>query len=199
MLKRISDVFARGFKTWCENVALQQRRQLGLQSTDPLSPSRLAEHLGIAVWTPETVPGLDASARKVLLHDDPSSWSAVTLSVGTKDVIIMNSAHSGGRPASNLMHELAHILIGHKPGRVDVSEDGLLVLHTYDREQEAEANWLSGCLLLPRAALLWVVRQRLDEDKVRRRYGVSSDMLEWRFRMTGVFTQVQRTRSPSRR
>ncbi len=185
-------MFERGFKSWCENVALQQRRQLHLRPYDPLDPKRLAEHLGVDVWTPEQIPELDSRVVKVLLYEDPDSWSAVTLSVGKRDIIILNSAHTGGRPASDLTHELAHILIGHEPARMDVSEDGLLILHTYDRKQEDEAKWLAGCLLLPRPALLAIVRQGLTRSEVHKGYGVSVEMLEYRLKVTGVFNQVKR-------
>ena len=57
-------MFTRGFKSWCENVALQQRRELTLHPIDPLDPRTLAEHLNILVWKAEEVPGLDP---KVLL------------------------------------------------------------------------------------------------------------------------------------
>lgn len=62
--------------------------------------------------------------------------------------------HRNGRLASDIMHELAHLIIGHEPARVDVTEDGLLILNTFSQKQEDEAKWLSGCLLLPRPALL---------------------------------------------
>ena len=42
------------------------------------------------------------------------------------------------------MHELAHVIIGHTPARVDVTEDGALILNTYDRQQEDEGTPSSG-------------------------------------------------------
>jgi Zn-dependent peptidase ImmA (M78 family) len=186
--------FQRGFKTWCENAALQQRRLLGLQSTAPLDPRALARYLGIAIWAPSDVPGLDAESLRILLQGDPDAWSAVTLRVGTRHVIIMNSSHVGGRPSSDLAHELSHVLIGHVPARVDITEDGLLVLNTFDRAQEEEASWLAGCLLLPRVALVSIRAQSVDPRTAAQRYGVSHDMLEYRRRMTGVDTQFARAR-----
>jgi Zn-dependent peptidase ImmA (M78 family) len=187
-------VSARGFKSWCENVALQQRRELKLKASDPLDAWRLAGHLGVTVWTPEQVPGLGAGALETLLEADAGSWSAVTLSVDTRDLIILNSAHTGARPASNLMHELAHILIGHAPARVDVSENGLLVLSTYNRDQEAEATWLAGTLLLPREALMFIRQSGMTSERAMKTYGVSREMLDYRFRMTGVDLQLRRAR-----
>lgn len=122
----------------------------------------------------------------------------MTLTVGSKDLIILNPAHSGGRPASDLMHEVAHLLMGHKPARVYVSEDGLLMLDTYDRVQEEEARWLAGCLLLPREALVFIRRGNMDLRTAAEKYGVSLDMLQYRLNVTGVDRQLRRGGSPSR-
>ena len=190
-------MFARGFKTWSENVAVQQRRDLGLRATDPLDPHRLAKHLGITVWNVENIPGLDPRSRRILLHDDADSWSAVTITFASQDLIILNSAHRGARPASDLMHELAHIVIGHKPGRIDVSPDGLLILNTYDAQQEDEATWLAGALLLPRPALMLVRRTAMPLTAALQKYGVSAEMFNYRLRMTGVDSQLTHTRRHS--
>lgn len=187
-------MFTRGFKSWCEQASLQQRRALGLRSGEPLDAALLASHLGIDVWTPEDVPGLDADSLNTLLVEDPDSWSAVTLAVNSKHVIILNSAHSQARRASNITHEIAHVIIGHEPARVDITEDGLLMLNCYDKKQEEEATWLSGCLLLPREALLLIRRQRMNDEMAKDKYGVSAQMLSYRLRMSGVDMQMNRTR-----
>ena len=195
-------MFARGFKSWCENVALRQRRNLGLSPIDPLDAWALAKHLGIVVWKVEEVPGIDPQCLRILLREDPNSWSAATLRVGDRHAIIMNSAHSKGRQASDLTHEQAHILLDHTPARVDISEDGLLMLNTYNRDQEDEAAWLSGCLLLPREALFQIRQQNLGTPAAANKYGVSPKMLEFRLKITGVDVQLarsQRWQRPSRR
>ncbi|HEX8459350.1 MAG TPA: ImmA/IrrE family metallo-endopeptidase [Pyrinomonadaceae bacterium] len=186
-------MYARGFKSWCERVALQQRTELSLRPEDPLDPLTLAGHLEIAVWTAEQVPGLDPSCLGVLVEKDPESWSAITLCTGAKDLIIVNPAHGGGRRASDIMHEIAHILIGHDPARVDVTEDGLLILSSYDKQQEEEAKWLSGCLLLPREALLLIRRRKMDPETAARTYGVSDQMLTFRQRVLNLIPQSPRT------
>jgi Zn-dependent peptidase ImmA (M78 family) len=53
-----------------------------------------------------------------------------------------------------------------------------LILNTYDRQQEDEANWLAGSLLLPRDALIWIRKQRLDLQAAAREYGVIVQMLQ---------------------
>ena len=179
-------MYDRGFKSWCERVALQQRVDLQLLPTDPLDPLALASHLDVVVWTANQVPGVENKDLRVLTEQDADSWSAVTLCTGTKDVIIVNPKHRNGRRASDIMHELAHLIIGHEPARVDVTEDGLLILNTFSQKQEDEAKWLSGCLLLPRPALLAIRRHRLDESVAAKRFGVSVPMLIYRMRVLGL-------------
>ena len=176
-------MFQRGFKSWCERVAVTQRRELNLRPADALDARSLASHLGVVVWTANQVPGLDQKFLTVLTKEDPDSWSAVTLCTGSKDLIIINPVHSEGRLASDIMHELAHIILGHEPARVEVSKDGFLILSTYDKQQEEEAKWLSGCLLLPREALLLIRRRGMSAESAATAYGVSVPMLNFRLNM----------------
>lgn len=191
-------MFARGFKSWCENVALQQRRNLRLPSTAPLDPFMLAKQLGVVVWGPADVPEVLAVTIKVLTVDDPSSWSAISLQANGRQLVIVNPSHSKGRTASNLMHELSHFLLEHKAARVDVSQDGLL-LNTYVKGQEDEADWLAGCLLLPRDALLETRRQRLSDEVAAANYGTSVAMFTYRVRVTGIDLQLGRSTRVSRK
>jgi hypothetical protein len=41
----------RGFKAWAERTATAIRAELGLSTTAPLPPARLAEHLDVVLWT----------------------------------------------------------------------------------------------------------------------------------------------------
>lgn len=185
-------MFERGFKTWCEKYSVEKRKALGLATSAPLDTVALANHMGVRVWTPHNVPGLSQKSRDILLRNDgrtPSCWSAVTLVVGSKVVVILNSSHSKARQASDLTHELAHRIRGHEAQEVDVSEEGLLLLKSYDKVQEEEADWLSGCLLLPREALASIRRRQLDDQEASAEYGVSMKMLTYRMAMSGVNRQ----------
>ncbi|HSB96025.1 MAG TPA: ImmA/IrrE family metallo-endopeptidase [Spongiibacteraceae bacterium] len=185
-------MFERGFKTWCEKYSVETRKTIGLAAHSPLDTMKLAAQLGVRVWTPHDVPGLSHETLAVLLRNDgktPSCWSAVTLVVQEKLVIILNSSHSPARQASDLTHELAHHIRGHEAREVDVTEDGLMLLKDYDKQLEEEADWLSGCLLLPRDALLSIKRRHLTDDDAAIEYGVSKKMLTYRMGMTGVNRQ----------
>lgn len=182
-------MFEWGFKARCERIAAEKRFALNCGPKDRLSPFMLAEHLNIKVWTPVSIPGMDDQTLEVLLRNEPntpSCWSAVTLVENGATVVILNSSHGSGRQASDLMHELSHRILGHKTQSVDVTVGGFLLLSSYDKLQEDEADWLCGSLLLPREALVDISRRKISEADAANEYGVSTSMLRYRMNVTGV-------------
>jgi hypothetical protein len=70
-----------------------------------------------------------------------------------------------------------------------------MILDTYDRTQEEEANWLSGSLLVPRDGLLTVLARNPCSDSASAYFCVSKQMLTWRRQITGVDVQLSRRTS----
>ncbi|CAG9229799.1 hypothetical protein BCAR13_60176 [Paraburkholderia caribensis] len=66
-----------------------------------------------------------------------------------------------------------------------------MLLKAYDKEQEEEADWLAGVLLLPREALVHIRRQGMSDEEVVANYGVSKRMYTYRVSITGVNRQVR--------
>lgn len=185
--------FERGFKAWAERTAIAVRRELGLSARQPLDPHRLAEHLGIRVVNPLTdLPGLEPSILTQLLETDPWGWSAATLQVGDRAIVIFNPRKSKGRQSSDIIHELAHVMLGHEPATLVFSEDGQLATRTFDQKQEDEANWLGWSLLLPREALIAARQQRMLTAQIAETYGVTETLVGYRVKMTGVDAQLRR-------
>jgi len=187
-------LFERGFKAWCEKYAVNKRVEIGLLPHAPLDAFMLAENLDVKVWTPHDVPGLGSDSLDVLLRNDgetPSCWSAVTLVIKNRVLVILNSSHSPARQASDLTHELAHHIRGHKAHEVSVTTEGLMMLKSYEKIYEEEADWLSSCLLLPREALIAIKRRSLEAADAAKEYGVSVSMLGYRMAMTGVNRQFR--------
>lgn len=164
-----------------------------MRATDPLDPRALASHLSINVCRADEVKGVSEKARQALAAPD-AGWSAITLEFpgSEKKLIILNQTHSLRRQSSDLTHELAHHLCGHTPAAMQVSKEGLLMLETYSRNDEEQADWLSGCLLLPRPALMYIKRRMSDEETAASAYMVSTAMLKYRLSVTGVNYQVRR-------
>lgn len=181
----------RGFKTRCEAMSRSIRAELGLKGADPLHPDQLAAYLDIPIW-PVTELGLDSKDLNQLLEIDPDSWSAITISAAGREAIIVHPGHRGGRYSSDVMHELAHILLGHQPGIMFFAGEAGQALRGYNQSAEAEADWLAATLLLPRDALMRLRSMGKPTTETCAAYGVSEQLMNYRLRITGVNKQITR-------
>jgi hypothetical protein len=177
----------RGFKTWAERTSLAFRRELELTEDDRLIPEVLANYLDVKLWTPHDVPGLPAKVKEQLLEKDPWGWSALSLN----GIVIYNPRKSDGRKASDITHELAHIILDHRPATILLSPDASLGMRSFDAKQEDEANWLAGSLLLPRDGLLHAKRRRFTSAQIATHYGVSEVLVNYRLNLTGASYQLK--------
>lgn len=183
----------RGFKSAAEKAATAAREALKLDALAPLDPWAYARHLRVEVLTFATL-GLSAKVVHQLTVTDEESWSAMTLREGGIFAIVLNPSHAITRRRNDLAHELSHIELKHVPARVDVSKNGLLLLSNYSDEQEQEADWYAGALLVPRSALMHHRARGNSLPEIAMHYGVSEALCEWRLRMTGVDLQLRRSR-----
>jgi IrrE N-terminal-like domain len=184
--------FRRGFKSQCERRAVEFRRDHGLPDHAPLSATTLASSLDVLVWSTNDVKGMSSEDLAILNDPVDDSWSACTLNMSGKNLILTKGAGSIGRLNSVTMHEMAHIILGHKLADAIALDDGSLVPATFDQEQEDEADWLGGALLLPRPALVKGLYANKSVASMCDEYVVTRDMLNWRLKMTGVEFQLKR-------
>ena len=188
----------RGFKAWCERTALEYREALGVSPEEALDPRALAAFLRVRVVTPQDFPGLSRKTLKRLTVIDPDSWSAITISQRGINLVILNSSQPLTRQANSLVHELAHIILNHKTDDAQVSAEGILFRAQFNKEQEDEATWLAGCLLVPAEGLLDAYRRVRAAQLLAEEFGVSQPLLEWRLRMTGVQKRMGRMQRSSK-
>lgn len=182
----------RGFKAQAERNAAAARAALGLAEAAPLDPWTYAEYLNVNVLDFASL-GLQREVILQLTETDASSWSALTLQEGDVFVVVINPAHAKVRQRNDLAHELSHILLRHVPARVDVAPSKLLLLSDYSDEQEQEADWQAGALLVPRDGLVQSRSRQQSVADIAEYFGVSTTLCEWRLRMTGVDVQMRRS------
>ena len=185
----------RGFKTRCEEMSRSLRAELGLDPAAPLPAEQLASYLGVFLWSVEDL-GLAPADVTQLVRSDPDSWSAITVSAADRDAIILNPNHRRGRYSSDVMHELAHLLLGHEPSTMFFAGQENLALRGFNKAAEEEANWLAGALLLPRDTLVRLRAQNRPKDVACDEFGVSRQMMDFRMRVTGIERQFSRKRKP---
>jgi Zn-dependent peptidase ImmA (M78 family) len=149
---------------------------------DPLDPWRLAAQLDIPVVNLSSMRAEAESAVMQFARKDREAFSAVTVFCGYKRMIIVNDAHSRGRQASNIAHELAHSLLWHEPVPA-FDGDGV---REWNAEQEEEAQWLAGALLVSEEAALSIVRGKLSLEDTAQLYGTSVDMVRGRINVVAL-------------
>lgn len=104
--------FRYGFKKWADDTSVQFRKELGLKPQEPLCAFKLSEHLNIPILTPQLIPGMLDQHLDLLLGNSKDQWSAATVPISDiKNIILHNPTHSLSRQQSNIMHELAHVIL----------------------------------------------------------------------------------------
>jgi Zn-dependent peptidase ImmA (M78 family) len=166
---------------------------MGLRPHDLLDIRQLAKHLNVEVISADQL--VDRARLEKLERLQPGAFSAATFHLpGGKTVVVYNPCNDDpGRTNSDLGHELAHILLDH-----DVREIQQLADHTFitcNPEQEEEATWLAGCLLLPRPLLLREAYTGTSSEAIAAKYQVSQHMARFRLNTSGVLLQARRARS----
>lgn len=176
----------RGFKAEAERQAGQIRDEMGKSPSDPLDAVELARHLGAEVRCADE---LTSRAKLQTLEElQPGAFSACTFSVGDRHVIVYSPLASVGRTQSDIAHEVAHIVLDH--GMKTVQTIAGMSFFTCDPDEEQEANWLAGCLLLPRRLVYLAAKRGLDSAGIAEVYSVSEPMAAFRLRTTGVIRQL---------
>ena len=180
----------RGFKAEAERLAAQVRTEMGLGPYKPMDIKALACHVGAQLRTADELTSLTKLEELEALQ--PGAFSACTFDLGTRKVIVVSPLATDERRSSDASHEASHLLLGHKVREVE--QLGALSFFTCDPDEEQEANWLAGCLLLPRELLVRSLRNGLDAAAIAEANTVSIQMANFRLRATGVERQVAASR-----
>lgn len=158
------------------------RYRFGLRVNDPLPAEQLLQTLEGEALPPDKIPHIRAETAAWLMAQD--DWSAGILRLAPL-LIIYNPQHSAARHQSNMMHELAHVLLAHT--MVGFSPATGLPLR--NPRHEDEATYLGGCLQIPRLGLEWAVKSGYDRARIALHFGASEDMVRFRGNMTGLKVQ----------
>lgn len=168
------------FKRQCEGIAVDWRYHLGLRAFAPLAAECLLEAFNGKALSPDQMRHLSATvAEWFLTTSEP--WSGCVLTLNPL-LIVYNPTHSPARHQSNIMHEMAHVILEHP--MVGFSPETGLPLR--DPRCEDEAIYLGSCLQIPRIGLQWAVNQGYDREKIAEYFGASIEMVRFRSNMTRI-------------
>lgn len=194
----------RGFKAAADRHAADLRDAIGCTDNETIDLPRLARHLKVSVLAADKVLG-SLELLRALHKEQEGAFSAATFIMPERTVVIYNSldingrhitpveAKFDGRTRSNVAHEFSHLVLGH-----EVREVQKIAGHTFftcNAEQEAEANWLAGCMLLPRRLLLAAAYRGDTDDEIAIEHHVTKQMAAFRMNTSGAKMQAARTRA----
>lgn len=178
----------RGFKADAERQAVRLREKLGLRSTDGLKAEVIAEHFGVKVISADRL--VDRTRLEELERVQAYAFSAATFDVNGKSYIVTNPLRTPDRQASDVAHELSHLMLEHDLS--EVRDVGGIPFRTCRPDEEEQATAFGGTLLLPRPLLMDAVRQGLGPSQIAAKYGVTEEMARYRYNTTGVVKQQAR-------
>ncbi|HMQ05233.1 MAG TPA: ImmA/IrrE family metallo-endopeptidase [Pyrinomonadaceae bacterium] len=159
-----------------------------------LDPHLLAAYAKLLVVDFEKIEGLNEATRELLLGNAKDSWSggaaSHTLPSGEK-LIILNPTHKKNRHAATLMEEICHVFLGHRPSRLAIEtkdQDGNVKARDYDAAVEEEAYSTGAAALVPYSGLQKLVGRGLTAAQIARHYGVSRALVEYRLKVTRLWS-----------
>jgi Zn-dependent peptidase ImmA (M78 family) len=184
----------RGFGAQAERTAAALRDELGLRPHDRLDLTELAKHKGVAVVSAGDL--VDLERLEELERIQAFAFSACTFHIDGRNIIVTNPLRQPGRQASDIAHELAHLILEH--GLSEIRVVAGVPFRTCRPDEEEEATALGGTILLPRPLLLKAARNGLDVAAIARTYRVTEEMARYRYNSTGIGRQVNQRASATR-
>ena len=167
------------------------RSELGLNVYDKISCLELASHFDINVYSIRHMgeQGLKEQYIETLLSSAGKEFSAILLKMEDSKQLIYNCSHSIQRIRNSIAHEIAHVLCEHNFLECDLGKKFLIRDHPKDVEDEA--NWLSGCILMPGKGIEWAVRNKMSIEDMAEHFDVSKQLAQWRYNSTGMGKRAQ--------
>ena len=162
-----------------------------LKPSDPMDARKLAKHVGCIVRSASQL--VDIEKLKALRRIQDNAFFACTFELpGGRHAIVYNPLMAATRRNSDIAHEVAHIVLGHRLSRLEWLNK--VAFLSCDKQQEEEAIWLAGCLLLPRFALANDLAKHMETETIAGNRVLSKDMVNYRVRVTGVARQFSTRR-----
>lgn len=172
-----------------EELAEKFRADLGLSPDEALDSLRLDVD-GVSVIAAGKATCLDARTLSHLRGWAASEWSAMSVPLDPENqrwAVLLNDTHGVERQRVTVLEELWHILLGHKLTKIARVADAYG--RTYDTTEEHDAYYLAAATLLPRTAIDEAVNKKLSSQEISKRFGTSSELVEYRVKRLGLWRQ----------
>ena len=148
--------------------------------------SEVAAHLEIKIVSASSL--VEIVRLEELERLQAFAFSAVTFEISDKKIIVTNPLRADGRIASDIAHEISHILLKHELS--EVTEFDGVPIRTCRPDEDEQATALGGTLLLPRPLLIRAASRGLGPEEIAAQYAVTVEMARYRYNATGVARQI---------
>ena len=176
----------RGFKAQAERQAAGVRCEWGLKPSGRLAPEDLADHVKATVVSADRLVSRESLEQLERLQ--AYAFSAATFDVQGRTFIVVNPLRHDARKASDIAHEVSHLMLQHELSEVREVEG--VPFRTCRPDEEEQATALGGTLLLPRPFLMQAALRGDGPKAIAETYGVTLEMARYRYNATGVGRQV---------
>ncbi|MDE0268086.1 MAG: ImmA/IrrE family metallo-endopeptidase [Acidimicrobiaceae bacterium] len=176
----------RGFKAKAEREARKLRENAGITRSASLDLKAIADNLGVRIISADDLVEIERLEEIECIQ--AYAFSACTFEINGRHVIVYNPLRTRPRRRSDIAHELAHIILDHDLTEIQYLND--IPFRTCQPDQEEEATAFGGTLLLPRPTLLIEARCGATIKQIAKKFGVTTQMAQFRWNTTGVQKQV---------
>lgn len=172
-----------------EAIAEKFRADLGILRDGPVD-SLMLDVEGIEVIRLRQSECLDRNTVALLGGEASGEWSAMSVPLDLGEdrwAVLLNDTHGVERQRVTLLEEYWHILLGHKLTKVARIAEAYG--RTYDKVEEHDAYYLASATLLPKRAVAEAVARKEDSAEIGRRFGTSSELVDYRIKRLGLWRE----------
>lgn len=113
-----------------------------------------------------------------------SGFCAIAVVIENYQMVLYNSSCSPARQESDIMHELSHIIRGHKGDSLQINAE--IATRQYDSQCEAEAKWLGASIQIPEAGIMQLAKRGASTEQIAQLFGASLEMVTYRRNILAV-------------
>lgn len=179
--------FSKRAKEW-EPHALKLRALVhGQHEQLRFDPFELAPKVGLTVAA-VSFKGLSPDELRHLRTQGSSHWSGGVYPVPLPDGSYLCMLNPDGPPRRNritLMEEICHRYFNHKPTKLVVQSDGLLV-RDFNDAQEKEAFGVGAAVLMPWSLFFHRLNKGMSSVELAEEFDVTPQLVEYRIKITGA-------------
>jgi hypothetical protein len=165
-----------------EQFALAAKRCLDLHDQAVVDPWDAAKRIDVDVLGHKFFDQFPEDLRRQILSAGSAHWSAGTVVVPPHAAIVLNPTHSLTRQRATLAEELAHLVMGHPPSRIDP----VTGFRTFEASIESEAFGVGGAMILPYSRLFALVNRGATAGEIANQFSISEQFAEYRINRAGL-------------